>query len=280
MNTIIYAVNEIKHIIPYEVLHAAMSYNEDPNLYNMSSLEDKIINKVIKQRVLVSANVVGGIEYMIPIATVQPTFSERLYTVYRIPSELTLDKEIVSVLSLTYLPAVGFMGVQGGFGGPNMIYNPSSPVASMTSGVTNIGSRIAASQATSGILSNAHLELVARNTVAVYAHYQVLSSYGLRVILENDSNLNNIQPRSYHHFSTLCALATKAYIYKHLSIALNSGYLAGGQELGMFKTIVESYADAEEQYQIYLTQQWPAVALMNDTTRHHRHLVSMLAPDL
>jgi len=280
MNAIIYAINEIKHTIPYEVLHAAMVFREDHTLYHMSSLEDKIINKVLKQRVLLSANVLGGIEHTIPIASVQPTFSERLYTVYRIPFELTLDKEIVSVLSLSYLPTVGFMGVNGGFGGPNMIYNPSSPVASMSGSVTNVGSRIAASHATSGILSNSHLELVAQNTVAVYAHYQALSNYGIRVVLENDSNMNNIQPRSYHAFSTLCVLATKAYIYQQLTLAINSGYLSGGQELGAFKNVVESYSDAEEQYQIYLTQQWVGVAFMNDNVRHSAYLISMLSPDL
>lgn len=280
MNAIAYAINEIMHTIPYEVLHAAMTFREDQNLYNMTSLEEKIVNKVLRQRVLLSANVVGGIQHIIPINTVSPTFSDRMYTVYHIPNELTMDKEIISVLSLAYLPTTGFMGVPGGYGGPNMVFNPGTPHSAIASGVTNVGSRIAASFATSGVLTNAHTELVARNTVAVYAHYQALSNYGIRVVLENDNNLNNIQPRSYHHFSTLCVLATKAYIHLHLNIAINSGYLSGGQELGVFRSVVDSYSDAEEAYQAYLTQQWGGVAFMNDSQRSMAFLQSMLQPDL
>lgn len=280
MNAIAYAINEIMHTIPYEVLHAAMVLREDQNLYGLTSLEEKIVNKVIRQRVLMSANIVGGIEHIIPIGGVHPTFSENMYTVYQIHPDLTMDKDIISVLSLSYLPNAGFMGVSGGFGSPGTVYNPNSPMSSMASSITNVGARVAASFATAGLLSNAHTELVARNTVLVYANYRSLANYGLRVVLENDSNLNNIQPRSYHHFSTLCVLAVKAYINLHLKMAINSGYLSGGQELSVFKSIVESYDDAEEAYQVYLTQQWAGVAFMNDTQRWHNHLSGMIAPDL
>lgn len=280
MNAIAYAINEIMHTIPYEVLHAAMTYREDQNLYGLTSLEEKIVNKVLRQRVLLSANVLGGIQHLIPISSVPPTYSDRLYTVYQIPNELTMDKEIISVQSLAFLPTTGFLGVPGGYGGPNMLFNPATPGSALASGVTNVGSRIAASFASSGVLSNAHTELVARNTVAVYAHYQALSNYGLRVVLENDNNLNNIQPRSYHHFATLCVLGVKAYIHLHLTLAINAGFLSGGQELGAFRNIVDSYADAEEAYQAYLTQQWGAVAFMNDSQRNMAFIQSMLQPDL
>ena len=104
MNAIAYAINEIMHTIPYEVLHAAMTYREDQNLYGLTSLEEKIVNKVLRQRVLLSANVLGGIQHLIPISSVPPTYSDRLYTVYQIPNELTMDKEIISVQSLAFLP--------------------------------------------------------------------------------------------------------------------------------------------------------------------------------
>lgn len=280
MNAIAYAINEIMHTIPYEVLHAAMVIREDPNLQGMTSLEEKIVNKVIRQRVMRAANVVGGIEHIIAIGGIAPMYSERLYTVYRIPSELTMDKDIMSVLSLSFMPNSGFMGISGGFGSPGLAYNPSAPTSSMNSAVTNVGSRIAASFVSSGVLSNAHTEIVARNTVLVYAHYQSLANYALRVVLENDDNLNNIQPRSYHYFSQLCVLATKAYVNLHLKLAINSGYLSGGQELGMFRSIVESYDDAEEGYQTFLREQWGGVAFMNDSSRHFNMLQSMIQPDL
>lgn len=280
MNAIMYCINEIKHSIPFEVLHAGMTLDEDPQLYELSSLEDKILNKVIKKRVLLAANVVGGIETIIPLGNIRPSITEGMYTVYHVPSELTMDKEIMSALSLSYLPTAGFMGISGGFGGSNMTYNPNSPGRGMNTATMNVASRISSSVNSSAILSSAHLELVARNTVAVYAHYQTLANYGMRVVLQNDENFNNIQPRSYQALSKLTVLATKAYLYNKLIIPINSGYLSGGQDLGMFKSILEGYADAQESYEIYLREIWGQVAFMNDTTRHHNFIAGMLSPNL
>lgn len=280
MNALLYAINEIKHNIPYEVLHAGMCIDEDEQLYGLSTLEEKINLKVFKKRVLLAANVIGGIETTIPIAGLAPTFTEQMYTVYHVPPDLVMGKEIVSALSLSYLPTAGFIGVSGGFGGNSITYNPTTPMNHMNTATMNVASRIAASYNTSSILSSAHLELVARNTIAVYAHYRALANYGIRVVLENHENLANIQPRSYQSLSKLAVFAVKAYIYNKLIVPLNSGMLTGGQELGVFRSIVESYADAEEGYQTYLREVWGKVAFMNDTQRYNNFISGMLAPDL
>lgn len=146
--------------------------------------------------------------------------------------------------------------------------------------VMGVADRIGNAAASTGVLSNAHLEIVAYNTILVYAHYRTLANFGVRVVVENDSNLNNLQPRSYKNFSRLCVLGVKAYLYNKLIIAINSGYLSGGQELGMFKSILENYASAEEEYATYLREVWASVAFMNDNTRHSRYLMGMLNPSL
>ena len=280
MNAIMYAINEIKSVIPYEILYAGMTLEEDPLLLNMSSLEDKVLNKVFKKRVLLAANVMGGIETIVPIRSIQPTFTEAMYTVYHIPPELIMDKEIMSALSLSYLPNSGYMGSTGGYGSSTMMGGQSSLGYGGNTATMNVANRIGASANSSSILSSAHLEIVARNTIAVYAHYQSLTNYGMRVVLQNDENLNNIQPRSYPALSKLGVLATKAYLYNKLIIPINSGYLSGGQDLGMFKSMPENYADAEESYQTFLREVWGQVAFMNDTTRYSNYLSGMLAPDL
>lgn len=280
MNAIMYCINEIKQVIPYEVLHAGMTIDEDHQVSLLSNLEEKILNKVFKRRVLLAANVVGGIETIIPLGKIQPTHTEPMYTVYFVPPELTMDKEIMSALSLSYLPTAGFMGVTGGFGGPHAVYNANTPGHSNNTATMNVASRISSSVNASGILSSAHLEIVAYNTIAVYAHYQSLANYGMRVVLQNDDNFNNIQPRSYQALSKLAVYACQAYLYNKLIIPINSGYLSGGQDLGMFKTILEGYADAEENYQTYLKEVWGKVAFMNDQTRYSNFLSSMLSPNL
>lgn len=275
MNCLIYSLQEVMSSIPYDLLYAAFTIDESPELINTNSLEDKILRKLLRKRVLIDANICGGIEYVVPLNNINPSFTEYFYTVYNVPPELTLNKEIISALNLTVMPGNGVFGngtpESGGFFSTG--FNAGPPL-------TNVANRIANSVAPTGILSNAHIEIIGYNTVVIYAHYRVLTNFGLRVLLENDSNLNNIQPRNYKTISKLCILATKAYIYNKLIIHVNSGYLVSGQELGIFKSLVESYSDANQDYETFITEELRAVLFMNDTTRMNRFIGGMIAPDL
>lgn len=276
MNAILYAINEVNAQIPFEVLNAALTIDEHPDTVNLTSLDDKILRKILKKRILLDANIIGGIETIIGLNNISPSYTEHYYTIYNIPPEATMNKEIISVLGITYMPGNGFFGGASGYSTtPNSIIE-----SAQFSAVTNVANRIGNSASINGILNNTHIEIVGYNTILVYANYRTIANFGLRVILENDSNLNNIQPRSYKNFSILVVLGVKSYIYNKLIIAINSGYLASGQDLGMFKSIVESYSDAEEQYRTYLREVWGSTAYMNDVTRYNRYLSSMISPDL
>ena len=284
MNALIYAINEVKNKIPYELLYDGMTFDEPPSSVNLSTLDDKILRKVIKKRVMTDANIVGGTEIIVPLINVSPSYYEDYYTVYNIPNEMVMNREIISVLNITHLPmnsfynqAAGSMATPGtGVGGNWYGTYPGVNGGSFL----NVGDRIGSSVAPVGILTNANIELIAYNTILVYAHYRTLASFGVRLIIENDSNMNNIQPRSYKSFGMLCSLAVKAYLYNKLIIAINSGYLSGGQELGIFKSILEEYNTAEEDYGTYLNEVWGKVSYMNDTPRHNKFLQSMFAPDI
>lgn len=281
MNALIYSINEISRQIPAELLHAGMMIDEQPATANLTSLDDKILQKVLKKRVLIDANIVGGVEIVIPLNNISPSYFEDFYTVYQIPPELTMNREIISALSIAFMPANGYFGQGGGY-----IGSGSSSISSSLGGmhtnnpIMNVADRIGSSAASTGVLSNAHIEIVAYNTLLIYAHYRTIANFGVRVILENDNNLNNISPRSYKNFSYLCVLATKAYLYNKLIIPINSGYLASGQDLGMFKSILDNYSNAEEEYRQYLTEVWGPTAYMNDNTRYSRYLGSLISPDI
>lgn len=278
MNALMYAINEVNAQIPYEILHAAFTIDEQPTTVNLTTLDDKILRKCLRKRVLVDANIVGGIETVIPLSTVPPSYWEQNYTIYQIPPELTMEKEIISALSLTALP------VNGGFNSGSLdgsIYgNGGGAYGDSFNPLTSVANRIGDSAAIGGVVHNAHIEIVGYNTVLIYAHYRTLAYMGLRVVLENETNMNNIQPRSYKNLGMLCTLGVKAYIYNKLIIAINNGYLSGGQDLGMFKSIVDSYSSAEEDYRTFLREVWAGVAFMNDTTRYNRFLSGMISPDL
>lgn len=273
MNALIYAINEINNTIPYEILYAGFTISETAESINMTSLDDKILRKLLRKRVLIDANIVGGIEAIIPLNSIPPSYYEQFYTVYNILPELTMNKEIISALNITMIPGNGLFTGNGQATFDN--FNNGQGNA-----LTNVANRIGNAAAPSGVLSNAHIEIVGYNTILIYANYRTLMNSGLRVVLENESNLNNIQPRSYKAFSLLCVLAAKAYIYNKLIVAINSGYLSSGQDLGVFKSIIESYSDAEEQYRTYLTERIGAVLFLNDVVRTNRYIGSMISPDL
>lgn len=280
-NALIYALNEVRSQIPNEILHAGLMIDETDVTANLTSLEDKLLRKVIRKRILLDANVVGGVETIIPLNNVQPSYSEYYFTVYQIPPELTMNREIISALSITSVPVNGFYGNTGGFGGQVMGSNPGNfGNFGLQNPVMNAADRIGNSTAPSGNITNANLELVAYNTVLVYAHYRNLASFGIRVVLENETNLNNIQPRSFKSLGMLCTLGTKAYLYNKLIIPINSGQLAGGQDLGTFKSILESYSSAEEEYRTYLREIWAPTAYINDNVRYSRLIGSMICPNL
>lgn len=275
MNALIYSINEINHQIPKELLEAAFTIDDTPETVNLNSIDDKILRKLLRKRVLLDMNIIGGIETIIPLNNVKPSFYEYFYTIYQIPPELTMNKEIISALNILLMPGAGVFG-QGGLSGNsfgNIGYMNENPVM-------NVANRIGSSFSPSGVLSNAHIEIVGYNTVLIYANFRVLTNFGLRVLLENDNNLNNIQPRSYKDVATACVLACKAYIYNKLIIPINSGYLASGQDLGMFKSILESYSEAEADYNTFLRERLGSILFMNDVVRYHRLISSMINPSL
>lgn len=282
MNAIDYAVNIIKsNTIPFEILHAGMTYGEDPKVSALSSIEEKLVRKVIQNRVLLSSNVIGGMKYFVPINTLRPTFFENMYTVYQIPPEMVMNRQIVSALSLSYMPGNGFAGGQmSGYAGSGSLIGPGVPNLHSTNPLMNAAQRIGSAASMSGVITNAHLEIVAYNTVAVYANFRTLTNFGMWVMLENDSNFNNLPPRAYEKLGMLCTLATKSFIYNKLIVPLNMGYLSGGQELGIFRSIIESYQSAEEDYNTFLENVWGKVLFHSDTARTNSFISSMLAPDI
>lgn len=272
MNALSKALDEIKYTIPAELLNAGFRVDDVPGVGELVSLDDKIMNKCIRPRILVDCNLVGGVEIVVPLSNVPPTFYNDYYSVYIIDPALINNSTIVSVLNLTYMPWHSYFSQNPAAG------NLESGATFNT--ITNIATRVSNTFSDSIAITNANVELIANNTVAIYANYRMLTSYGLRCLVENDPNLQNISPRSFKSFSKLAILGTKSFIYNKLIIKTNMGYLHGGQELGQFKTTLDSWEGAEEEYNTYLKEVWMATAFMNDTGRYHRHLRSMINPGL
>ena len=81
MNALIYAINEITHVIPHELLQAAFTIDDSPETVNLNTVDDKILRKLLRKRVLIDMNITGGIETIIPLNSVQQSFYEYFYTI-------------------------------------------------------------------------------------------------------------------------------------------------------------------------------------------------------
>lgn len=271
MNPVTKALDEIKYRIPYELLKVGFS---NPNAWRdvSVSLDEQMLAKVIRPRVLLDCNLVGGVAADISLDGIRPEHIDEYTVVYRIPDDRTGGRAILAVHSIGYLPYQAYY--QNGAG--NLAY--AAPT-SMNS-VTQATQRISDSYSALPVLANSQVELIGHNTILVKEQHKVSTTYYLRVLLENAPNLSNLSPRSYPHFAKLCELAIKSYLYNTLIVKIDKAYLESGQELGAFKNVLESYADAEEMYQTYLRETWMNVAFVNDAIAYDRFIRLQISPGI
>lgn len=265
-------VDEVKMTIPPQILQVAFRDNVSNWRKAPVSLDDMIMNKVIKPRVLVDANLVGGQISMINLANMVPKYSDNASIVYELPPEATQNREIISVLSVNLLPYVA--------SGPNTNSSGGISNVGQVNDISSVSMRVMDSHSNMPVVSTAHADLIGYNTVLIRNTARAAGMYQLRCILSNSENLNNINPRSWLSFTELCVLAVKSYIYNNLIISIDSAYLTGGQELGAVKNYVEGLSDSESMYRTYLNEVWAATAFCNDTDSFHRLIRAQFSPGL
>jgi hypothetical protein len=268
MDIIRNAIAEVKRRINRHILDRAFVQREFTYRFtNQSNVDDQILTMVIRPRVLVDCNIVGGITAMIPLDGLAVDKPNNFTTIIHIPKTRTMNKSIMSVSNVNYYD-LGISGLYAGATGYG--YNSTIDSGENTAAM-NAAMGIMASLDRIPITSTSDATLVAENTIMIKDMISMPPSAVLRCVLQNDEGLNNIQPRSYHDFFQLVEFAVKAYIYNELIVDIDMGELQGGQQLGIFKQIVEGYADAEQNYQDKL-KSWMAISVMNDTPAFHRYL--------
>lgn len=262
------ALDEVKFRIPRQILDLVFIQRTDvwgnTNWKNnVISIDECILSTVIRPRVLVDCNLVGGIEIYIALDTVPVERTNDYTSVYRIPKRLTQGRSIISALSVSYSDPTRMSG-----------YGVS---ATQNSGaMLHLAAAVMDAQGQIPYTSTAQVQLIGENVVMVRDTAIMPANIYLRAVIENDAGMNHIQLKNFHHLSELVVRAVKAYIYNEYCIRLDMGELIAGQNLGKIKEIIESYADAEELYQTYLRETWAKVALMNDRESWTRLLRMMI----
>ena len=257
------ALDEVKFRIPRPVLEAVFVKRLQNWRQSPVGIDDQILQEVLRPRVLVDCNLVGGTEDTIDLSGLNFERTNDYTSVYRIPKTKTQGRSIMSVLNITYSD-------------PTKISSYGIAAGSQNNAMLQLGSAVMNAFGDIPMTSTARVQLIGENVVMVRDTVVLPANIFLRCILAYDENMSDIQPRSYPHFSNLVTLATKAYIYNEYIIEMDMGQLHGGQTLGRFKDVIDGFADAEELYQTYLIEKWQKVALMNDHESYTRLLRQMI----
>lgn len=261
-NLISKAVSDLKFRIPTEILKEA--FKEETSSWRSVpvDIEEQIKVKVIRPRVLIDCDLVGGVETQISLEGLTPSISDQTTTIYHIPKERTQNRSIMSVLS------VGYINYGLAYGNAAMGYiNPKGVNDILVAGMSVMNSHSA-----QPMVSTANVALIGENTVMIKDVNRIITNNYLRCILGNDENLNHISFRAIPKFCKLVELAVKSYIYNVMTVRMGEAFLKGGQELGVIKSIIEGYADSEQMYQDYLEQVISKVMFFSDPTSYSRNI--------
>lgn len=250
------ALSEIQFKIPKEILEAAFIEDQPFRAPVATNLEYQIRSRVIDERVLVDLNLAGGMLHMVPMDRIKPEFVDEFQAVFRIPKELTQGRSISRVLAMAY----GDQRAQGNYIQSTVAFNTQM---SAVQGVLNSHVGIAMTETTS-------VSLIAENTVLLTDMLAVPGRTHLRCYLDNDPALSQMRAPVIPVFAELVTLAVKSFIYNTLIMKIGRDVMVGGRDLGKFKEIVESYADADELYTNFLREKWRKVNMFNNTLARQR----------
>lgn len=267
MNAIRMSINSAKTKIPRQILEDVFVKRYQVDRSSPISLDERIQEEVILKMVLPDCQIEYGIITYLPLANAKV---DRIHNqgfeyqaVYELDKSITGGRNIMSALAISYV-------------NPHLSTWSHSMQAGGNSVILQAAQSLANANAQIPMTSSARVSLINGNTVLVRDTTMLPTNSYLMCIMENDDLLNTIRPKSIPHFKRLILLAIKAYIYNELVLELDQGKLVGGQELGRYREIVDSYSDAAEQYEELLDEKIGKIFFMNDEENMTRHVRLML----
>lgn len=276
MNIVKKALEEIKYAIPSQILSRVFLVQRDGWDFSQTlTLDTAIMDNVIYKKVMPDCSLMGGEPLMIPIGNLVDSYPDPYTRVVRIPPEARDYRDIMYVLSAHYLPN-GHSPVSGAVMNGQFIGSAYGSESQMAA------ARVANSHGNLPILSTAliHLTGVNTNTVVIRDRTMAANVYSLRVQMANEANMANLLPRTFLTFAELCVLATKMYIYNEMILPMGGAYLEGGQELGIFKEVVDEYRDSRELYLEKLKTEWSVTNHLNNREAATRWVRQQINPGI
>lgn len=256
-NPVAYALSYARRYIPIQILEATYMTGFDQRYRGPLSLDDQLRSQVIFPVVVTDSNLIGGTEVTVEVDETSREFVDSYSAVYTIPKHQTNNRAIVSVLSVSY-----------GLHTPNMNFaaNPNGDFMAKTA------AGMWWSNVAIPLISTARTTIVGENKILVKDNIALPPRLFLRCWLENPEDYSHIPSTMYREFAKLCLYAFQADIYNRNIVSMDQGVLQSGQELGAYRSIVESYSDAAENYHTYFEETWQGVLRSGDFEANMKYL--------
>ena len=271
-SAISYALNSLHNSdIPEEILERAFLDNVRLFSHVVPDIDHFIENKVIRSRVMRDINLKYSERALINLTSIPREIPDERSSLYIIPSEYLQGRQIISPEWVSY----GY-GYSIAYSNYNPWFDQMQQKGSGNAGVLVTGAALWNAYANMPIVGSARVSLVNVNTVLVEDQVRIPDRCWLSCWLTYDDELSTLRPAVYGEFAQLVEYAAKAYIYKHLIVKLNEGEIVGGFDFGIFKSVIEGYSDANQNYKDFLKNTWYKVAMMQSQSAHVKHIRNFL----
>jgi len=250
--------------IPKPILQAAIrKYNLDnKTTYTITSfIQEVIMDKVV----LPETNLSGGLVKTIPL---RAEWMESMkgdhggyagddgpYSLFRIPPEARDNKPISNILSLQY-PYNTYLG-----GGVN-----SSDIGVGGYCLVDQVDELLNSYTLSRPRNHPVARLLSGDLIKITPTQYAAQNWLLTCRIDFDSTFTNLHDHAVPILANLVLYATKQWIHTNLLIDIDRAWMETGQDIGTFKSIIEGYSDAAQQYQEEMIK-WRGVSWLEPNVR-------------
>ncbi len=245
------AYTRIMSTIPREILEIVFESQR-----HQTTLDQRIFDLVIKPRVKNDMSIYGG---KILTFTLESCWSEQIstpssyvfgylgnYSVFRIPPEIREGRDLSCIMSVSHPWPISTQGL-----------NNSTGISS-TRGLTLGGlANAALENQTYAQHMTAPLGRLAPGNILILDPPQTgYVPWTIRGRLMFDDDFSGLDSSSIISFSRVCEYAVKAYIYTNLVIPIDRNFVERGMEIGTVRSIIEGFADANQQYDEILMREF------------------------
>lgn len=250
-NPIEHCLNQIFYRIPNEILNNV--FQEASQTGFPLPTHEVIRQKIIVGRVLKECNIYGGKLKYIPLKAEyeESVDQSQLYSmsqypnfkIYRIPEEEREGVEISDVIEVN--PPMSNSG---------QIPYPNAGLSGGGSTAQSKANDVLESYTGNTYFPKPMVELMSGDLVRLSPANYIMVDWVLTVKLCFDQNFTNMNNSAIMPMADLCVAATKSYIYNQLIIQLDRVSMEAGTELSNFRSIIEGYEPAEDEYRELLQQ--------------------------